>query len=323
MMSSENVLKAMADPTRLKIMQALLRHELSVTEIVAMLAIPQSTVSRHLKVLRNAELISDRRNGVTVHYAPSSVAMGGDNDSLQSRLARWLEDEPVPRGLQERLQRVLEQRHAETVDFFESVGQRWDQMRTDCFGNSFHLEALTTLLPKSWVVADIGAGTGYLLPGLAAVFEKVIAVEPVPALLEVARSRLGPDDVNRVDLRRGDLRGLPIEDGEVDLAIAMLVLHHVPDPDAALAEVGRVVRSGGRILVVEQQAHRCEAFRELMHGRWWGFEPDSLAAQVRAAGFQEVIRHDLRTAGPTSASVPQTPDLFVLTGKRQEARGKR
>ncbi len=316
MMSSEAVFKALAEPTRRRILQALLQHELSVTELVEVLDQPQSTVSRHLKVLRNAELISDRRNGVAVHYSPSSAAVGGDNSSLQAHLIRWLEREAPPKALQHRIQQVLERRHAETVGFFESVGQRWDQMRTDCFGSSFHLEALTALLPKSWVVADIGAGTGYLLPALAGAFEKVIAIEPVDTLLEAARSRPGLRGADNVDFRSGDLRELPMADEEVDLAIAMSVLHHVPDPAAALGEIGRVVKPKGRVLVVEQHAHRCEAFREMMGGRWWGFECQRLAEMVQEAGFEDVTCRELQTAGPTSASAPETPDLFVLTGTR-------
>ena len=315
-MNAETVFKAMAEPTRQRILQTLLENELSVTELVEVLGQPQSTVSRHLRVLRDAELISDRRNGATVHYAPSPAALGSDTDALQALVVRWLQNEPAPGALRRRLRRVLERRHAETVGFFESVGQRWEQMRTDCFGTSFHLEAFTALLPKSWTVADIGAGSGFLLPTLAAVFDSVIAVEPVSSLLEAARNRPELRGADHVDFRAGDLQRLPLTDGEVDLAIAALVLHHVPDPGVALREIGRVVKPEGRVLVIEQQAHRCEAFRAMMRGRWWGFEPESLAARVRAAGFEDVAWRELRTASPTSASVPETPDLFVLTGTR-------
>jgi len=315
-MGSEAVFKAVADPTRQRILQALLQHELSVTELVDVLEQPQSTVSRHLRVLRRAELISDRRNGATVHYAPSAVAVGGDDEALQAHLVRWLEKEPTPQALQQRVKQVLERRHSETVDFFDSIGQRWDQMRTDCFGDCFHLEALAALLPKSWVVGDIGTGTGYLLAALAGTFEKVIAIEPASRLLETARNRPELRATDNVEFRAGDLRQLPLADGELDLAVAMLVLHHVADSAAAIAEIGRVVKPGGRVLVVEQHAHQCEAFREMMQDRWWGFEPDSLGAQVRAVGFDDVTWQHLRTAVPTSVSAPQTPDLFVLTARK-------
>lgn len=315
-MSSEAVFKAMADSTRRRILQALLQHEFSVTELVEVLDQPQSTVSRHLKVLREAELISDRRNGAMVHYAPAALAVGGGNDTLQANVVRWVEREPISKPMHHRIQRVLERRHAETVSFFEGVGQRWEQMRTDCFGNSFHLEALTALLPKSWVVADIGSGTGYLLPILAAAFERVIAVEPVPTLLEAARGRSELREAGNVDFRSGDLRKLPLNDGEVDLAVAVLVLHHVSDPAAAVREIGRVVKPGGRVLLVEEQTHRCEVFWEMMHERWWGFDQENLAAHVREAGFEDVGWRTLQTAWPTSTSAPETPNLFVLAGTR-------
>ncbi|MCP4591119.1 MAG: metalloregulator ArsR/SmtB family transcription factor [bacterium] len=312
------IFKAVAEGTRRRILQVLLQHELSVGELVTVLGHPQSTVSRHLGILRSAELISDHRNGAAVHYAMSSATVGGDNEALGTQVVRWLEKERLPEVLLKRLEEVLECRHAEAVDFFEGVGGRWDQMRTDCFGSGFHLEALAALLPGEWSVADIGCGTGYLLGPLAAVFAKVVAVEPVAALLRAARERPELAGVGHVEFRSGDLRNLPLSDGEVDLAIAMLVLHHVPDPAGALREVSRVVKPGGRVLVVEQQPHRSEAFRELMQDRWWGFEPADLAEQLGAVGFTRVGWHELRSAAATSASAPETPGLFVLSGVKEE-----
>ncbi len=317
MMNTEAVFGAMADATRHRIMQVLAQHELSVTELVEILGQPQSTVSRHLKVLREADLIRDSRNGANVHYALSATALGGDDESVQAHLVDWVKKQPVPKALQRRIERILERRHAETMSFFEDIGQQWDELRVGCFGNSFHVEALLGLLPSSWVVADIGTGTGYLLPLLAAGFEKVIAIEPVSLLMRAARSRPEVREAKNVEFRSGDLRRLPLEDGEVDLAVAMLVLHHVPEPVAALAEIGRAVKADGGVVIVEQQAHQCEAFRRLMQDRWWGFEPERLAEQVQAAGFAEVRWRELRTAGPTSTAVPETPGLFVLTGKKE------
>lgn len=316
-MDIEPVIKSVADPTRRNIMQALLQHELSVNELVAVVRKPQSTVSRHLKVLRDAELIVDRRNGASIHYAPSASALDADRDSLQAVLLRWLAEQPLPKALERRIAGVLDRRHAEAVSYFQRVGHRWERMRSDCFGSRFHLEALTALLPQSWVVADVGTGSGPLLPPLAASFKRVIAIEPVRELLDAARSRPDLAGLDNVDFREGDLRQLPLADGEVDLAVAMLVLHHVPDVSAALREIGRVVKPAGRALVVEQHLHQCEAFRKMMGDRWWGFEPETLAEGLAAAGFEEVAWRTLRTAEPTSASVPETPELFVMTATRK------
>ncbi len=93
-------------------------------------------------------------------------------------------------------------------------------------------------------------------------------------------------------------------------------MHHVPDPAAALAEIGRAVKPGGRVLIVEQQAHRCEAFHELMQDRWWGFEPEALARQVEAAGFTGARTRVLRSATSTSAAAPETPELFVMVAEK-------
>ena len=167
-MLSETVFKAMADGTRRRILQVVSQHELNVSELVDCLRVPQSTVSRHLKVLRDARLLQDRREGSTVVYAlPEWCANGADRPALQSRLVEWVGDQELPRGLRDRLEQVLDRRQHESTEFFSRVGLRWDRMRIDAFGDQFHLEALTALLPGDWKVADIGSGTGYLLPTLA------------------------------------------------------------------------------------------------------------------------------------------------------------
>lgn len=274
-MSSDVVFKALADPTRQRILQVIVNQDVNVSELVEVLRQPQSTVSRHLKVLREAELILDRREGTAAVYAAVSPAPNGNGvkEGLRGRLLEWVADEPLPRAVARRLDKVLHRRRVRTEAFFERVGHRWDQMRVDCFGAAFPFEALTALLPQEWTVADVGTGTGYLLPSLVARFRRVIAVDPVPAMLEVARSRLDPRDLDHVDFRSGDLSQLPIDEGQVDLALAILVLHHVPSPPEALAELGRIVKPGGRLLIVEHAAHQCAEFHERMQDRWWGFEP--------------------------------------------------
>ncbi|HUU82991.1 MAG TPA: metalloregulator ArsR/SmtB family transcription factor [Phycisphaerae bacterium] len=317
-MSTDLVFKALADPTRQRILQVIVNQEVNVSELVEILRQPQSTVSRHLRVLRDAELILDRREGTTAVYAAVSPTPDGDgnSDRLRGRLLDWVAEQPLPRAVARRLERVLHNRRMRSEAFFERVGHRWDQLREDCYGPAFPFEALTALLPRDWTVADVGTGTGYLLPHLAAQFARVIAVDPVPAMLKAARDRPDLRNTDNVDFRAGDLSGLPMEDGEVDLALAILVLHHVPSPPAALAELGRIVKPEGHLVLVEQVTHQCEEFHERMQDRWWGFEPEALATQVRQNGFADVRHVPLASAEPTTANTPETPQLFVLTARR-------
>jgi ubiquinone/menaquinone biosynthesis C-methylase UbiE/DNA-binding transcriptional ArsR family regulator len=317
-MLSETVFKAMADGTRRRILQIVSQHELNVSELVDCLRVPQSTVSRHLKVLRDAGLLQDRREGAMVVYAlPEWSANGANRPALQSRLVEWVGDQELPRGLRDRLDQVLDRRQHQSTEFFSRVGIRWDRMRIDAFGDQFHLEALTALLPGDWKVADIGSGTGYLLPTLARTFERVVAVDPVPEMLDLARARCAEEGLRNVTFRQGDLSRLPLADHDVDLALAVLVLHHVSSPPEALAELYRVIKPGRHLLMVEQQAHHLADFHERMQDRWWGFEPDTLAQMVADAGFLGGRYRDLK---PDRLAVGATegPGLFVLTAHRKE-----
>lgn len=321
-MESETVFKAMADATRCRILQIVNRHELSVSELVDCLQLPQSTVSRHLKVLRDAGLIRDRREGTAVIYAvaENGAGSGSNPPELQARLLDWVNDQELPRRISGRIDRVLGRRKRRSAEFFSRIGHRWDQMRMDAFGDAFHLEALTAMLPGDWEVADIGTGTGFLLPLLSRTFRKVVAVDPIPEMLEAARTRCTDRGVKNVRFLKGDLSRLPLPDGRVDLVLAVLVIHHVPSPAEALQELHRIVKPGGRLLVVEQQAHRLEEFFERMQDRWWGFEPAEFTRLVSKAGFRRVRRRGL-APDFNAASPLEGPDLFLLTAEKGPACG--
>ncbi len=315
-MGREVVFKALTDATRQNILQLCLLQELSVSELVACLQLPQSTVSRHLKKLRQANLISDRRDGTMVLYSTNrGQSQAGDAVTLESRLLEWIAEQPWPRPLRSRLDRVLIGRQRQSTEFFSKLGHRWDQLRLDAFGSTFQFEGLLGLLPQHWVVADIGTGTGYLLGALSRAFRRVIALDPVENMLAIARTRCRLAGVDNVVFRQGDLSRLPIEDKCVDVAIAALVLHHVPSPEQAVKELFRIVRPGRRMLVIEQAAHRHEAFHERMQDRWWGFEPAQLTSDVVAAGFQNVVVRSLPT-DPSPTAPFDSPELFMLTAVR-------
>ncbi|MCP4246806.1 MAG: metalloregulator ArsR/SmtB family transcription factor [bacterium] len=317
--TSELVFRALGDSTRQRIMQLVVKQELNVSDLVSVLAFPQSTVSRHLRILREAGLIRDRREGTAVAYRAVLDCNGeGDDAGLHSRVLGWVAEQALPEAMARRLDSVLHQRRLQADRFFTRVGHKWDQMRTEYFGAEFPLEALTALLPEHWTVADVGAGTGYLLPLLTARFDHVIAVDPVPDMLEIARSHPALGRADNVEYRTGDLSKLPISDGQVDLALAILVLHHVPSPPEALAELRRIVKPGGRLLVVEQAAHQCAEFHERMQDRWWGFEPGELSGEIERAGFSDIWHGPLRTAAPANGQVGAAPELFVLTARRTE-----
>ncbi len=312
-MDSDVVFKAMADRTRQRALSVLGRQELSVGELVDVLDQPQSTVSRHLRVLRDAGLIRDRRQGHAVHYALDQSAGEMNGAGLAKRLIEWIQEQPLEGPLAARLTQVIDRRRAMSRSFFERIGREWDALREESFGSQFHLEAFLSLLPQAWKVVDVGTGTGFLLPTLGRHFARVIGVEPVERMLEVARQRVRSIELPNVELRQGDITDLPVSDASVDLAIAALVLHHVPAPPEAVMELGRIVKPGGRVMLIEQGAHDNEAFRERMQDRWWGFEPSDLTGLLETAGFTNVMTRGLgNVSGATDA-----PILFVVTAEKR------
>jgi ArsR family transcriptional regulator len=165
------------------------------------------------------------------------------------------------------------------------------------------------------VVADIGTGTGHLLSLLGARFARVIAVDPSGRMLEAARERPEVREQANISFRGGSLASLPLTDGEVDVAIASLVLHHVTEPASALAELRRVLRPGGRLLIIEQEAHHHAGFHERMGDTWWGFEPGRLEGWLEETGFDDVRYSRLRTARPLRRELNDVPPLYVMTAR--------
>ncbi len=316
----EIVFKAMADGTRQRTLTVLAQHELSVSELVEILHQPQSTVSRHLRVLREAGLIHDRRDGNMVLYSlpTNGSSTNGHEGSLSDDLLSWVARQPMSAILASRLESVLQRRKELSDKFFGRVGREWDELREQSFGCQFHLEAFLALLPRTWTVADVGTGTGSLLPTLARHFQQVIGVDPVEAMLDIARHRISQAGCNNVELHQGDLSKLPLPSDTIDLLVAALVLHHVPSPQDAIAQLFRVAREGGRVLIIEQGPHQETSFYERMQDHWWGFESDKLCQQLRQVGFKEVIAHALTTV----VRAKDAPELFVITATKGSLRDK-
>jgi ArsR family transcriptional regulator len=316
----EGVFKALADRTRVRILQLLCRQELNVSELVEVLQQPQPTISRHLKVLGTQGLVTARTVGTAAFYSVSADLTNGQGEGgpkgLAAQAVDWVKAEDMPGSIEEQLDAVLADRGHKGGSFFARQAHRWDEMRIGCFGESFPFEAMWRLLPSDWTVVDIGSGTGYLVGALANVFEQVIAVEPVEEMINLASDRPEVKGRENVEFRQGDLSKLPLGRQEVDLAIAALVLHHVEDIRTGLEEIRRVLKTGGRLLIIEQREHDLKEFRRRMGDYWMGFEPTELAAFLKAAGFVDIEVHDLTSVGRRSGRAPEAPGLFTMTARR-------
>lgn len=276
-------LSALADPSRGRILLALERHELTVRELQEVLQLPQSTVSRHLKVLADLGLVLTRAEGTANWYRMP----GKELEPAMRRLWLAVRDEvagsATARRDGERLQQVLAGRHLTSQRFFASAAGQWDRLRRELFGDRAELVALLGLLDEEWVVGDLGCGTGQIAATLAPFVRRVVGVDESAAMLKTARQRTR--EMANVELRHGTLEELPIEAGELDAALLVLVLHHTGEPAGVLASAGRALRPGGKLLVVDMLPHDHAEYREQMGHQWLGFSEAELAPWLREAGF--------------------------------------
>ncbi|HYD41791.1 MAG TPA: metalloregulator ArsR/SmtB family transcription factor [Anaeromyxobacter sp.] len=297
-------MELLADPTRLRLLRAVEKRELSVLELCEVLAVPQSTVSRHLKALAEAGFVTSRRNGTQSLYAWADDAAPGAR-KLWTLARAETDGWTVAHQDAKRLEGVLSRRD-DARRFFAGAAGAWDELRARVYGRTFGTEALLSLLPRTWTVADLGCGTGALTAALAPRVRRVVGVDRSAAMLQAARKRTA--GLENVELHESDLADLPLAAGSADAALLVLVLAYLPDPAPVLAEVRRVLRKGGRLVVVDAVRHHDEELRRRMGQVAPGFEPDDLAERLRAAGFPEP---SARTLPPEPGA--SGPGLVVAT----------
>lgn len=302
---------ALADSTRSRMLLLLERHELTVNEIRSVLQLPQSTVSRHLKILADHDWIVSRPEGASRRYRAAEKL-----DSSSRRLWHLVREQvfttPAAGNDARRVQAVLAHRRNKSQKFFSSAAGQWDRLRVELFGKRADLLGLLGLLDESWTVGDLGCGTGQLSESLAPFVSRVIAVDDSAAMLAAARRRLA--SMTNIEVKSGRLESLPIEGGSLDAALLFLVLHYVPEPDAAIAEARRTLKPGGRLLIVDMMPHDREELLHEMGHVWRGFSEERIASLFDSAGFEAVRYHPIP---PDEAA--KGPTLFAAVARRNEA----
>ncbi len=299
---------ALADPTRSRLLLAVERNELTVNELRSILQLPQSTISRHLKMLSAEGWVEARAERTSRHYRIATDSL----DPASRRLWHLVRDEVMHSTAADqdarRTQAVLAERSTKSQQFFSTSAGQWDRMRLELFGRRADV-ALLGLMDESWKVADLGCGTGAVSQALAPFVEQVIAVDESNAMLSAARKRL--HGVENVDIRNGRLEALPLPDGEVDVSLLFLVLHYAAEPARVIAEAVRVLKPGGRLLVLDMMPHDRQDLRQTMGHLWQGFDRTTLGGWMQEAGL-EGFRYTELPADPDAKG----PTLFTATGKR-------
>lgn len=302
------IYKALADETRLRLMRLVSRGALNVNEIIDILHMGQSRVSRHLKILAEAGLVRGRREGTWIYYEGNG---DGEAPLVGETLGHLRRHEHAVAHYDEdllSLGEVVERRREKTRTFFDSVRNPQEDLDHQDLDAELYRQLALSLLPAHCAaVLDMGTGPGPLLTGLLGRADRVIAVDASATMLDLARQTAG-DEAGRCDFRLGDLEHLPVADGEVDAAVVCMVLHHLSNPPDALSEAGRVLRSGGRIAVVDLYQHRDESLRERLADLWLGFEPETVKAWLEELDF--------RVTATDVVGEPHSLQLITLQGQK-------
>jgi len=277
------MLRAAADPNRLRILLLLREEELSVAEMQEILVMGQSTISTHLSQLKQAGLVEDRRIGKNSLYRLST---GNGNDILADLLTRARQE--IPEAVHDRAnaRRVVKKRQDKMRAFFDSVAGRLGKDYVPGKSWKAIAEALLRLMPPV-VIADLGAGDGSFSLLLTQNAEKVIAVDSSAKMIEFAREQAHRHHVKNADFRLGDMEELPIDDASVDIVFFSQSLHHALHPERAIAEAARVLRPGGRVAILDLARHRFEEARELYADEWLGFSEAELESMLERASLSK------------------------------------
>jgi ubiquinone/menaquinone biosynthesis C-methylase UbiE len=280
------VLKLLADPTRVRILALLAREELSVAELQDVLDMGQSRISSHLALLRQAEMVVDRKEGKKTFYSrrqqqSREIESLIDSALIATHASSALADDAM------QLQRILNKRKEEAAAYFNSVAGRLS--KDYCPGRTWegigHL--LLHYVPAIRVV-DLGAGEGLIAQLLARYAKSVICVDSSPRMVEVGSDLAVRNGFDHLRYLLGDIESVPLPDSSADLALLSQALHHAAHPQKAVAEAYRILDQGGRIVILDLLEHHFEQARELYADRWLGFSENTLYRLLQEVGFKKI-----------------------------------
>ena len=297
--------KILGDDTRLKLLAILRKSEFTVSELVHILGLHQSNISRHLTQLRDAKLVQDRREGTLVYYRWSEK-LNDSNEISSLILSAWTNhDEKII--LDSKMNEALELRKSQSKSFFDLVAGQYQEIAQVGGGAQGLIHAMALLI-QSRCAADIGCGEGYLSQTLAMNCNSVIAIDQSQKMLDVLIENSDKDGIFNIDARLGDIEDLPIQAAECDLLFLSQVLHHAATPEKVLREAHRVLEKNGRIVILDLLSHDQEWVREKMGDLWLGFDINQLKNLLELVGFNVIQKKII----PIEGGLP----LILLNGIR-------
>ncbi len=286
MSASWDILKILSDPTRVRLLALVMREELSVAELQEVLGMGQSRISSQLALLRQAGLVADRREGKKAFYS-LRAGLAARQLALLKAAADAVAELPAMVEDRETLDRVLLKRRRVAEQYFNLIAGRLG--KNYCPGRSWEaIGHLALRLAPPIVIADLGAGEGLISQLLANRAKQVWCIDNSPRMVEVGTDLAKKNGLANLAYKLGDIEHVPLPDKAVDLAILSQALHHAQHPQSAVNEAFRILRPGGRLLVLDLKEHGFEKARELYADVWLGFKESVLHGFMKKAGFQQV-----------------------------------
>ncbi|MFA5265749.1 MAG: metalloregulator ArsR/SmtB family transcription factor [Opitutaceae bacterium] len=286
MNASWEIFKSLSDPTRLRLLALLMREELSVAELQEILGMAQSRISSQLALLRQADLVRDRREGKKAFYS-----LREDIDPKKQALVRCALDSVVDLAImgedRDNLDRILLKRRRQAEQYFNLIAGRLG--KGYCPGRSWEaIGHLALRLVPRITVADLGAGEGLVSQLMANRAEQVWCIDNSPRMVEVGTELAKKNGLANLAYKLGDIESVPLLDRSVDLAILSQALHHAQHPQKAVNEAYRILKQGGQLLILDLKEHDFKKARDLYADVWLGFKESALHGFLKKAGFQKV-----------------------------------
>ena len=310
-------LEAAAEITRLRLLALLAEAELTVSELVTILGQSQPRISRHLKLLVEAGLVERHREGAWAFFRLAD--RGARGELARDILARIELADPMLTSDRTRLEEARRARAELAARYFADHAPEWDRIRSLHVAEDKVEAAILDVVGTAPLASmlDLGTGTGRMLELVASRADRAIGVDQSPAMLNVARSRLERAGLRNVILRQGDIYALPVERDRHDLVIIHRVLHYLDDPARAVREAARVLRPGGRLIVVDFAPHAHEFLREQHAHRRLGFDATEIADFMRLAGLDPIEHRDLKPP----RGEPDRLTVSIWVGRDRRIRG--
>ncbi|CAI8273636.1 MAG: putative methyltransferase YcgJ [Opitutia bacterium UBA7350] len=286
MADSWEILKLLADPTRVRLLSLLTREELSVAELQEIMDMGQSRISSHLGLLRQGELLQDRREGKKTFYTWSK-GVETDAQVLIVTACRTVAETPQIMEDAANLKRVLEKRKRKAEEYFNSVAGRLGKHY--CPGRNWEgIGHLLLQMTPPLIIADLGAGEGLISQLLARRAKQVICLDNSPKMVEFGTALAKKNEFSNLEYKLGDIESVPLKDQSVDLALLSQALHHASHPQQAVNEAFRILKPGGQLVVIDLLEHQFEKARELYADVWLGFSENKLYQYLKEAGFRGI-----------------------------------